>query len=425
MPEPDPTGEPGMAGACPFRLPNPFEADYVRDPFPALARARREAPVARVEGLDLWAVTRYEDIREVLRDPQTFSNANAQKSVYPMCAEAMQVLKDGGFDPQPFTAVDPPVHTRMRKAFTRAVSFTPARIDALRPWIERRARVLIDAFAGRGHADLCAELTTPLPAAVIFHLIGFPEADTPKLLDWCHTRLRMSFGIVAPEEQVATAEHMVSYWRYCVDFVERCRSHPGDNITTALLGIHAEDASAVSTKEISSFLYGLIIAGHETTNHAIASALRLLLERREHWDALGADRTRIPRAFEEALRLEPPIVAWRRITTRETELGGVALPAGAELLLHLGSSGHDEAVFADPDELSLARENSGSHLAFGHGIHFCIGAPLARAEGEIALNLLVDRFPDLALVRGQDYRYLPNLVIRGPARLLVQWTPRH
>lgn len=412
-----------MSDSCPFRFPNVFGSAYVQNPFPILERARREGPIARIDGLDLWIVTRYEDIRQILRDPQTFSNANVQKSVFPMCDEAAQVLREGKFEPQPSTATDPPLHTRIRKHFSKALSLTPGRIAELCPWIERQASELIDGFAVCGSADLCAELTTPLPAKVIFHLIGFPEKDTEKLLNWCKARLKMSFGIVESAEQVATAVHMVNYWNYCVSFVEKCRSDPGHNLTAELLQIHAEDPQALSIKEITSFLYGLIVAGHETTNHAIASTVRLLLEERSRWEAVRENRGLVPNAFEEGLRLEPPIAAWRRVTTRDTEVGGVALPKGAELLLHLGSAGHDSEVFADGEEFSLERENVKAHLSFGHGIHFCLGAPLARAEGQIVLNLLLDRFPDLSLVPGQDFSYVPNLVIRGPAELLVQWTP--
>jgi len=345
--------------------------------------------------------------------------------VLPMCTEAMQVLKDGHFNPEPTTAIDPPQHTRIRQHFIKALSFTPARINDLRPWIEERATRLIDRIAPLGQADLVAELTTPLPAQVVFHLVGFPEEDGEQLLDWCSTRLKMSFGIVDAAEQVATARDMVNYWRYCVDFVQKCQSSPGDNITTQLLEIHAQDPNAISIREIASFLYGLIVAGHETTNHAIAGTLQLLLESPGQWQALQADRNLVRNAFEEGLRVEPPIAAWRRITTRDTEVGGVALPKGAELLLHLGSAGHDSQKFESGETFVPDRKNARAHLAFGYGVHLCLGAPLARAEGEVVLNLLLDRFPDLSLVPGQEYEYLPNLVIRGSTKLLARWTPRN
>lgn len=410
-----------MAERCPFHLPGPYDPEYVQDPYPYLARAREEAPVSYLEQLDLWLVSRYEDVRRVLQDPQTYSNANVQKSVFPLCAEAIQVLKAGKFDPAPTTVADPPLHTRIRKHFSKALSFTPERIVGLRPWIQNQASLLIDGFAARGHADLHAELTAPLPARVIFHLVGFPEQDTEQLTRWSMTRLKMSFGVVEPAQQVATASDMVNYWKYCVNFVEQSRGEPANNVTTTLLQIHERDPDAITIKEITSFLYGLIVAGHETTNHAMASTIQLLLKNRERWEALLADRSLVPNAFEEGLRLEPPIAAWRRVTTCDTELGGVSLPKGTELLLHLGSAGHDAELFENGEEFKLGRNNVKAHLAYGNGIHFCLGAPLARLEGEIVLNLLLDRLPALRLVEGQDYGYLANLVIRGPTQLLVEW----
>jgi hypothetical protein len=409
-------------GACPFRFPGLLDPDYVRDPYPVLARARAEQPVFELEGLGLWMVTRYEDIKRILRDPETFSNANTQKPLVPLCAEARQVLRQRGFGATVgLSGVDPPAHTRLRKYYSRIISFPPSRVAELRPWIRQQADELLNAVAADGRADLCAALTTPLPARVVFRLIGFPDGDADMLLDWCMARLRVGFGSTPPEEQVAMAEKIAAYWNYCVDFVAKCEREPGDNLASQLVALRTAEPDAMSLEDIHNFIYGLIFAGQETTNHAIASALRILLEDRARWEALLADRALIANAFEECLRLEPPIVAWRRVTTRDTEVGGVPLPKGTELLLHLGSAGHDTAVFEEAERYSAQRANASAHLAFGHGIHFCLGAGLARAEGQIVLELLLERFPDLRLVPGQDHAYLPNLAFRGPTRLLVEW----
>jgi hypothetical protein len=407
---------------CPFQFPGLFDAGYVQDPYPWLARARAEAPIFQIEGMGLWLVTRHEEIRQVLLDPQTYSNTNTQGSVSALCPEAQQVLKERNFAPRPgLSGIDPPAHTRIRKHFSKVVSFPPRRMAELRPWIRQQASSLIDEFAARGRADLCATLTTPLPARVIFRLIGFPDGDADMLLDWCMARLKMSFGSPKVEEQVAMAEKVANYWNYCVDFVGHCEAQPGDNLAGELVRMSLADPESITRDEIINGIYGLIFAGQETTNHGIASALRLLLEDRSRWNALLSNRDLIPNAFEECLRLEPPIVAWRRITTRDTELGGVALPKGSELLLHLGSAGHDAALFEDGEHFSGDRANANAHLAFGHGIHFCLGAGLARAEGQIVVDLLLDRFPDLRLVSNQDYAYVPNLAFRGPTQLLVEW----
>lgn len=411
-----------MSGACPFPFPGLLEPGFVSDPFPWLARAREQAPVFRLPDMDLWLVTRHADIKAIFLDPETYSNANTQNRPFPLCAEAQQVLKDRGFGASVgLSGVDPPVHTRLRRHFGRVVSFPPRRLAELRPWIRAQASALLDAVAADGRADLCAALTTPLPARVVFRLIGFPEGDADRLLDWCMARLRMGFGSTSPAEQVVMAEKMAAYWNYCVDFVGQCEREPGDNFASELVRIRAADPESMSRDELINFIYALIFAGQETTNHGIASAVRLLLEDRRRWEALLADRSLIPAAFEECLRLEPPIIAWRRVTTRATELGGVSLPKGTELLLHLGSAGHDEAMFADGESFACPRENAAAHLAFGHGIHICLGAGLARAEGHIVLDLLLERFPDLRLAADRDYAYVPNLAFRGPSRLPVEW----
>ncbi len=413
------------AAKCPFHFPGLLDANYVRDPFPVLAQARAEQPIFHMPDLGLWMVTRYEDIKQILRDPDTFSNANTQKTMFPLCPEAQQVLKDRGFGATVgLSGVDPPAHTRLRRHYSKVVSFPPSRVAEIRPWIRQQASELVDAVAADGRADLCAALTMPLPSRVVFRLIGFPDDDAEKLLDWCMARLRMGFGSTSPAEQVVMAEKMAAYWNYCVDFIDRCEREPGDNLASQLVGLRVADPECMSQKDIHNFIFGLIFAGQETTNHAIASALRLLLEERSRWEALLANRDLIPNAFEECLRLEPSIFAWRRVTTRDTEVAGVALPKGTELLLHLGSAGHDGTVFEDGEHYSMSRENVNAHLAFGHGIHFCLGAGLARAEGQIVLELLLDRFPDLRLVPDEDFGYLPNLAFRGPTRLMVQWTPQ-
>ncbi len=411
------------AEKCPWQFPGIFDPRFVRDPYPFLARARLDAPIFQLPGMNLWLVTRYEDVRKILRDPHTFSNANTQGTVVPLCQEAQQILKERNFAASVgLSGVDPPVHTRLKKNYSKVIAFTPRRMVELRPWIREQAVRLIDAFAPAGHVDLCAALTTPLPARVVFRLIGFPDGDAEQLLDWCMARLKLSFGSTTREEQIANAEKMAAYWNYCVDFVEKCTAAPGDNFASEMARLRAGDPQSMSVDELNNGIYGLIFAGQETTNHAIASALRLLLEDRSRWEALLANRALIPSAFEESLRLEPPIVAWRRITTRDTEVAGVALPKGSELLLHLGSAGHDPRVFEDSEQFSCQRENANAHLAFGFGTHFCLGAGLARTEGQIVLELLLDRFPDLRLVPDQDYGYVPNIAFRGPTRLLVEWT---
>jgi cytochrome P450 len=412
---------------CPFSPPGVFDPDFVRDPYPVMAAARRDQPVYWLDEFQAWVVTRYRDVRAVLRDTASFSNANAQRPLFPICEAALAVLRDGGFAPGMLTTSDGPVHARLRAHSVAALGMMPARLAELEPVIAGVANELIDGFAARGHADLVAELIYCLPARIIFDLIGFPASDHAQLQAWCGDRLQMFWGHMTAERQVASAEAMIAYFQYCLAFVARssealARGEVSAHIAATLLRNPSGLPDPLSHREIAGILYGLVFAGQETTAALIASLLRILLEDRAHWDALRRDRSLIEGAVEEALRIEPSIMAWRRITTRPVEIGGVAIPEGAQIILHLGSAGHDETMFPAAEQFDPHRPNASRHLAFGFGAHFCIGASLARLEIRVVLATLIDRFPALRLADpGQEFRYLPNLSFRGPTRLDVRW----
>lgn len=409
------------AETCPFRPVPLLSSEFVRDPYPLLAAARQSCPVFFAEDFNLWVVSRYEDAKAVLADPSTFSNANAQRPAQPIDAAAQSVFADGDFRPGvSLTATDPPDHARLRRLLLRGLGLTPRRLAALRQNIAAAANALIDDFADRGEADLVAELTSRLPAKVIFDLIGFPEKDHGRLLAWCADRLRISWGHASAAEQVDSAHGMVAYWRYCVDHVEAARASPPDNVTGALIRLHLADPQALSLHDIEGFLFGLIFAGQETTANLISGTLLLLAERPETLRAIGEAPENLDAIVEEGLRMVTPIMAWRRITTRPVRLGGVDLPAGAELLVHLGSANRDPAVFADGESFDPARRADG-HLAFGHGIHFCMGAPLARLEAEVVLQAVSQRLPGLRLKDGFQPDYVPNIAFRCLTALPVTW----
>lgn len=394
----------------------------MRDPYTSLAQARRDCPIYFVEDLGLWVVTRYEDVRQVLRDPKTFSSTNAQQPIVPICDAARRVLVDGGFLPgASITATDDPAHAQLRRQLVAALALTPSKLAALEPEITAATHGFIDAFIRRGRADLVAELASLLPAKIIFDLIGFPPDDHARLLSWCMDRIRIFFGQATEVEQVDSAAGMVAYWNYCARFVDVCANDLPSNATGDLLRLHQANPDSLSCHDIAGLIFGLVFAGQETTANLISGAVRLLLEDKSRWEAVLANRTLVTRVIEEALRLDPPIAAWRRIATRPVELGGVALSQGAQLLLHLGSTGHDDDVFPEGEKFDLDRPNGDKHLAFGHGIHFCIGAPLARLEAKIALNALLDRLPGLRLAPDWTPLFVPNVAIRALSNLIVEW----
>jgi cytochrome P450 len=278
---------------------------------------------------------------------------------------------------------------------------------------------LLDACEGEERFDLVAGLTFPLPASTIFSLMGVPADDVAQLKRWGGVRAGLGWGRPSPGEQVEMATQMAAYRNYLRDLVRRKHEMPGDDLTSDLLAIHDEDPEQLTEEEIASILFSLSFAGHETTNNLIANIVRRLLERRSRWEALVEDPSGIPAVIEEVLRFDTSVPVWRRVTTRPVRLGGVDLPEGAKLFLWLASTGRDPARFPDPDEFRPDRPSVRHHLAFGKGIHFCLGANLARLEAQLALEALVARFPGLALVEDQVLGFHPNISFRGPQALWV------
>lgn len=400
---------------------NPWDAEYLADPYPFYARARAEAPVFYNPLTDLWMVSRYDDIWAVLRDPARFSAGNALSPVSPFTPEAQRILLDGGYTLKPaLTNNDPPGHTRVRGHINKA--FSARRIAQLEPRIRQYTDGLIDAFVANGRADLIHQFAYPLPIQVVFRLIGIPEEDMDQIKDWCGNRVRFIFGNVSPEEQVACARNLVTFWHYIQAFCEARRREPQDDLTSELAATADRDESLLSMHEVASVVMGLGFAGHETTTNMIGSAVLHLLSSGE-WARLCAGPALVENAVEELLRYDGSVPVWRRVAKEEVELGGVTIPAGGKIALLLGSANHDEAHFARPDRFDIERENARDHLAFGKGIHFCIGAALARLEIRIALERLAQRLPGLRLTPGQRIEYVPTLSFRGPKQLLIEWDP--
>jgi hypothetical protein len=398
---------------------DPFAPDYLADPYPVFARLRAEEPVRYEAGLDHFVVSRHEDIRAVLADPATYSARNTVSPLVPFSAEAVRLMREGGFTAPPLLVnLDPPEHTKARRAAGRA--FTPRRLASLEPVIRDLAARHVDRFPPGGPVDIVAGLAFELPAQVLFVLLGIPEGDVPHVKAWAEDRLTLIWGRPRPEEQVALARRTVEFWHYCEGLVEAKQADPGDDLPSELLRDDG-DHEPLTAVEVATVVYGLLFAGHETTTNLLANSVRHLLAQPGVWDRLRAEPGLIPTAVDEILRLDSSVPIWRRVTTRPVELNGVTLPAGARLLLLLGSANHDETVFESPEELDLERSNPRDHLAFGFGIHFCVGAALARLEVKVALEVLAERLPGLRLTADQELEFHPNLSFRGPTRLLVEW----
>ena len=399
---------------------DPLSPEFLADPYAVMAKLpTRGAPVFFAPSIGYYVVTSHDAIDAVFRDPATYSAAVAQAPLAPITPEAQQILLAGGHKPQPsMVSLDEPAHARLRKPAARA--FSMKRVTAMVPVIEATTARLLDAVADRTEFDLVEALAFPLPATIVFSLMGVPEKDYAQVKQWCGYRAALSFGRPAAEDQIEIAATIAAYRGYMRDLVDVKAREPGDDLASDLIAIHREAPERLTLDEIASILFSLSFAGHETTTGLIGNTARRLLEDPGRWAEIVRHPDLIPVAVEESLRYDPSVAVWRRVTTRPVTLAGVDLPEGARLFLWLAAAGRDEAVFGRPDEFDLHRTDSEHHLAFGKGLHYCLGANLGKLEAQIAVTELARRYPDLSLVPDQRFTFHPNISFRGPQVLLVR-----
>ncbi len=399
---------------------DPLSPEYLADPYAILAALpSRERPMFFAPAIGYFVLTRHADIAAVFRDPASYSAAVAQAPLSPVTEQAQKILVGAGHKPQPsMVSLDEPEHARLRKPAARA--FSMKRVTAMLPAIEATTARLLDAVQDEPEFDLVSTLAFPLPANIVFFLMGVPEQDFAQLKRWCGYRAALGWGRPAPEDQIEIATSVAAYRGYLRDLVDRKAASPGDDLTSDLIAIHRESPDRLTFDEIGSILFSLSFAGHETTTGLIGNTVRRLLEQPDRWAAVTAEPALIPAAVEETLRYDPSVPVWRRVTTRPVKLAGQDLPAGARLFLWLAAAGRDASAFPDPDAFDLHRPDAGRHLAFGSGLHYCLGANLGKLETQMAVTELVRRYPRLRLVPGQRLTFHPNISFRGPQTLRVQ-----
>lgn len=385
--------------------------EFVQDPYPLYDMLRSERPVTPVimpSGNRAWLVTKYDDCRAALTEPA-------------ICKNLCQLDAPNGpptEDPNAFLNAhmlnsDPPDHTRLRQLVNKA--FTARRVEGLRPRISEICAGLLDRLADADReVDLIAEFAVPLPITVICELIGIPHADQDDFRAWSKVVVA-STG--TPEEWLATAGAMYLYMTNLFAAKQRA---PGDDLLSALLEVQESDGG-LSEQELLSMVFLLLITGHETTVNLIGNGMLALLLHPTEQARLRADRSLMPNAIEELLRYDTPVGhATLRYTAEPTAVGGTVIPAGELVMVALGSANRDPARFGSPGDLDIGRETSG-HLSFGHGIHYCVGTPLARLEAEIAFGGLLDRFGSITLaVPPSSLRRNSSTLIHGLESLPVR-----
>jgi cytochrome P450 len=383
-------------------------------------KSRAESPVTYLPDIGFWAVTKFDDIKTILGDKERFSSEITLEPLNPLYPEVRELLQERGFSPRPtLSNNEREEHGRIRRNVQ--VAFSPKRSKTLEPYIRQLINDAVDLFAGNKRADLVRQLVYELPALVLFKLLGIPESHVQTIKMWADSRLILSFGKPSLEEQTVAATHLADYWDYCLELVEKRIASPQDDLPSDLLAVRGGDDSKLSVEDINNVVFGLLLAGHETTTNMSGNAILSLLQTPENWDAIVRDKSLIPNAVEECLRFRSSVVAWRRKAKVDVEVAGEKIPAGSKILCFLPSANRDESRFEDGEILDIYRKNARDHISFGFGRHFCLGAPLARLELRIILEELAQRLPSLRLVKDQSLIPVEAVQFRGPKELWVEW----
>jgi cytochrome P450 len=381
-------------------------AEHQLDPFPHYERMRETDPVFHDEQSESWHVFRYDDVQRALSDSATFSSRIGGDNG----SETGQLFASS------LIATDPPRHRQLRSLVTQA--FTPKAVEALAPRISGLTAELLEGIEASGRADLIKELAYPLPVIVISELMGIPAEDRERFKYWSDVIVSQTRAGSASEDHQAANTEMTEYF---LALIGQRRSRPGTDLISTLLAAEI-DGQKLTVPELLGFCALLLVAGNETTTNLIGNAVLCLTEAPGTIERLIREPALLPQTIEEVLRFRSPVQSMYRMTVAETTLGGKMIPAGAPIVAWIGSANRDEQHFQRPAEFDVDRGQN-RHLAFGHGVHFCLGAPLARLEARIALEALLSRLPELSLTPGAHLERMESTIIYGLKELPVRWQP--
>ena len=391
------------------------------DPYSIFADLRQEEPVCHSPIFNMWLISRHDDVVQMLNDPRRFTAEGAfSKLSAAFQPEAWALLSQS----HTFTALNMLIseaeHTRLRGPLSKL--FAAQQIARHEAMIRRTAAALIDRFAPGGPVDLIEQFAYPLPLQVLFELVGAPMEDVLEIQRGVEAVAACMLSVVPPDQQVEVARRVLAYERYWIDLIARRRADPRDDILSTLVqAIDAGEARLSQPELVATISANLILGGHETTVKAIGNGLYHLLTHRERWQALIDDPTLIPGAVEELIRLDGVSLGFFRTTTEPVEVRGVTIPRGETVLLLYASANRDERRFEGPATFDPRRPNLNDHVGFGRGVHYCLGAHLARMELRVVLELLTTRLPGLRLVPDQELRYASSLAMRGLEHLMATW----
>lgn len=412
---------------------NPFDPETLQCPFPHYEAMRKEDPVHFIPGIGVYMVAKHDLVMQILRDPDTYSSkfGGTGMPMDPSTRERFAEVQAEGYPRVPtMLTADQPEHTRYRRLVSRA--FHPKVIAELEPVVRAITVRLIDSWIKKGKIELVADFAVPLPVEVIAHALNVPDDRLADFKRWSDDSIAGIGTNISLEERLQAERGVNEFQRYFAEQIELRRSEPRDDILTNLLNARIDDEdSDVTDKrpldmpEMLSIVQQLLVAGNETTTKMLTEMVRLLAEHPDEWAKVKSDPGRIEKVVEETLRLSTPTQGMWRVVARDTELAGVPLKKGSRLIIAFCSANRDEEVFANPDSFDPSRDNVRDNLAFGKGIHFCLGANLSRLEGKVALEELSKRLDTLSLSASNTFDYYPSFMLRGLTRLDVEFTAAH
>lgn len=396
---------------------DPFGQD-LENPYALYLQLRREEPITFSPVLNAYLVSRFEDVRLILSQPDLFSSKDTIAPVVTLSPRTFAELSKGYPLVPSFINSDSPEHERFHEPIQKA--FAPGRIRALEPFLRQRISELLDSFIADGHAEIISQFAYPLPLEVVLIMLGIPKDEMEQVKHWCDDWVALMLSPLPEDRQVLCARSAVSLHHYLIDIIRQRQRVPQADVITSLIETVLPEQKPLSDAELINTIMGLVVAGHETITRLIGNGLVLLLEEPKRWQRLCEHPEDIPLVIEEIIRYHGPVRGFMRTTTGPATVGGVSMPVGTKLFLLYSSANRDEERFSDADQFQMQRKPN-HHLGFGYGVHFCVGAPLARLEGRLMFEALTQRFPDLRLAAHQQLAHNPDLVNYGYQRVEVVW----
>ncbi len=403
---------------------NPFVPDVLEDPYAVYAELRRRG-VYQLPNTSMFIVTRFRDVEYVLMHPELFSVHGLTEGLARDTPEIRAIEAQGWPAVDVLSKADPPEHTGYRSMVNRP--FAAQSVKQLEPRLQEIANRLIDAYISAGRVEFVSQFAKPFPLYVFAELMGLPEEDIGPVKRWCDARIeRMGGSLISYERDLQAARQVVEFQHYLFQKIEERRATPGADLISHMVTARVEGfgGRSLTTEELISMIDIILLGGNDTTINLLSSGMALLLQRPEQLALVSADPSLIPNFVEEALRVESPVQCLFRTAQVDTEIGGVRVPQDARLAIMYGAANRDAEQFPDPDHFDVRRPNAKMSVAFGAGIHFCLGASLARLEGKVAFETLLTRLRNVRLAEGKnDFRHTLNPIVRGLEALHLEFTP--